>query len=55
MDMPEQHKERITLLEGLTEQGARTLAILTDVAARLDTTLQAIRDLLRRGDDRRQG
>ena len=48
-DMIERHEERIALLTSLMEQQARTLTMLTEVAARLDTPLQAIRDLLDRG------
>lgn len=48
-DMIERHEERIALLTSLLEQQTRTLTALTEVAARLDTTLQAIRDLLDRG------
>ena len=48
-DMIERHEERIALLTSLMEQQSRTLTALTEVAARLDTTLQAIRDLLDRG------
>jgi len=52
--------DRLTLLEraqllhdatlwGLMEQQARTLTMLTEVAARLDTTRPATRELLDRG------
>ena len=49
--MLDQHEARVALLEGLVEQQTRNLTVLTDVSARLETTLQAIRDLLRRGDN----
>jgi hypothetical protein len=48
-DMIERHEERLALLTGLMEQQTRALTALTEVAVRLDTTLQAIRDLLDRG------
>src|SRR5262245_24864525 len=39
-DVIERHEERIALLTSLMEQQARTLTTLTEVAARLDATLQ---------------
>jgi hypothetical protein len=47
-----QHAEQLRVLRELAEQQTRNLTILTDVSARLETTLQAIRDILGRGNGR---
>ena len=49
-DMLDRHAERIALLEGLMEQQIRNQTLLAEVSARLETTLQAIKDLLDRGN-----
>ena len=43
------HAEHMARLDALLEQQARIMATLTEVSARLETTQQAILDLLRRG------
>src|SRR5262249_53314502 len=43
------HAEHMARLDTLLEQQARIMATLTEVSARLETTQQAILDLLRRG------
>lgn len=44
------HDAPIAPPRGLQEQQTQLLATLTDVSARLETTLQAIKDLLDRGN-----
>jgi hypothetical protein len=45
----EQHAERLALLERLIADQQRMQQSLLDVSARLETTMQAIKDLLDRG------
>jgi hypothetical protein len=42
------HTEQITLLRVLAEQQTRMALQLTEVSARLETTLEAIKDMLQR-------
>jgi hypothetical protein len=44
------HAARLALLEGLMAEQTRILTVLTEVSARLETTLHAIKDLLDRGN-----
>ena len=44
----ERHAERLALLEGLVADQQRMQAQLLDVSAKLQTTLEAIKDLLNR-------
>jgi hypothetical protein len=47
-----QHTEQLVRLRELAEQQTRNLTLLTEVSVRLETTLQAIRDILSRGNGR---
>jgi hypothetical protein len=47
----DRHDDRLARLQDLQEQQTHILLTLTEVSARLETTLQAIRDLLDRGSN----
>jgi len=47
------HAERLQRHEQQSARHEQQIALLTDISARLETTLEAIRDLLRRGENGR--
>ena len=49
-DIVDRHEERLARLEMLLETQAQILLTVTEVSLRLATTLQAIKDLLDRGN-----